>query len=205
MPTDVRLNYRVNWCIACPMHSRRDRSPAPFSTTCRIATISAGHVRAAVHARTDDQNRLPSGVLWRAGWIDRPDLIPGVRPADRHDAVSREGCGNIKAGTPVGTRTCGLTVRLHDSTGGTLERTKNAFRTSRLFTGRFVIRRYFPRQIVRTELRVDVFQCLESVNLGLPDRIVYGLCQCRKSAGDRGLITSADAARQAQLSVRLSF
>jgi hypothetical protein len=59
---------------------------------------------------------------------------------------------------------------------------------------------------VRTELRIDVFNVLNRVNLGLPSRIVYGgLADVENPLVNAGLITTADAARQAQLSVRLSF
>jgi hypothetical protein len=59
---------------------------------------------------------------------------------------------------------------------------------------------------VRTELRVDVFNVFNRVNLGLPDRIVYGaLVNVENPLVTAAQITSADAARQAQLSVRLSF
>jgi hypothetical protein len=59
---------------------------------------------------------------------------------------------------------------------------------------------------VRTELRVDVFNVLNQVNLGLPDRIVYGaLVNVENPLVTAGAITTADAARQAQLSVRVSF
>jgi hypothetical protein len=59
---------------------------------------------------------------------------------------------------------------------------------------------------VRTELRVDVFNVLNRVNLGLPSRIVYGaLANVENPLVTAGTITSADAARQAQLSVRVSF
>ena len=62
------------------------------------------------------------------------------------------------------------------------------------------------RGSVRTELRVDVFNVLNRVNLGSPDRIVYGaLASVENPLVTAGTITTADAARQAQLSVRLSF
>jgi hypothetical protein len=59
---------------------------------------------------------------------------------------------------------------------------------------------------VRTELRVEVFNVFNRVNLGLPDRIVYAArTDVENPLATAGQITSADAARQAQLSVRLSF
>jgi len=62
------------------------------------------------------------------------------------------------------------------------------------------------RRSVRTEVRVDLFNVFNRVNLGLPDRIVYAaLSSVENPLVTAGLITSADAARQAQLSVRLSF
>jgi hypothetical protein len=51
-----------------------------------------------------------------------------------------------------------------------------------------------------------VFNVFNRVNLGIPDRIVYGaLANVESPLVTAGTITSADAARQAQLSVRVSF
>jgi len=62
------------------------------------------------------------------------------------------------------------------------------------------------RTSLRAELRIDVFNVFNRVNLGTPDRIVYGaLANVESPLVTAGLITSADAARQAQVSVRLSF
>jgi hypothetical protein len=62
------------------------------------------------------------------------------------------------------------------------------------------------RGSARTELRVDVFNLFNRVNLGIPDRIVYGaLADVEAPLVTAGTITTADAARQAQLSVRISF
>jgi hypothetical protein len=62
------------------------------------------------------------------------------------------------------------------------------------------------RSALRTELRVDVFNLFNRVNLGIPDRIVYGaLADVEAPLVTAGTITTADAARQAQLSVRISF
>jgi hypothetical protein len=59
---------------------------------------------------------------------------------------------------------------------------------------------------VRTELRIDVFNAFNRVNLGIPDRTVYGaLANVENPLSTAGKITSADAARQAQVSVRVSF
>lgn len=42
------------------------------------------------------------GAIPGSSNIDRPDLVPGVNPADITSGVSR-GCGGIPAGTPLGT------------------------------------------------------------------------------------------------------
>ena len=63
-----------------------------------------------------------------------------------------------------------------------------------------------PLGSMRTELRVDLLNALNRVNLGSPDRIVYGaLANVESPLVTAGLITSADSARQAQVSVRVSF
>jgi len=58
----------------------------------------------------------------------------------------------------------------------------------------------------RTELRVDVFNVFNRVNFGIPDRTVFGaLADVEAPLVTAGTITTADAARQAQLSVRINF
>lgn len=59
---------------------------------------------------------------------------------------------------------------------------------------------------VRTELRVDVFNVFNRANFGIPSRIVYaGRADVENPLVNAGLITNADAPRQAQISVRLGF
>src|SRR5438046_1637517 len=126
------------WCIACPMHFSRDgrRRPSQHVAGC---DDRAGHLRAAVHARTDDQP-LPE---WTTGGTGR------ARPAGSHTRGSSqrryEGC-LARVRKHQGGNACGdgelvvRSVRLHDSpVGHAGERTKKCFSTSRLFTGRFVV------------------------------------------------------------------
>jgi hypothetical protein len=56
------------------------------------------------------------------------------------------------------------------------------------------------------ELRVDVFNVFNRVNFGSPNRTVYAArSDVENPLGTAGLITTADAGRQAQLSIRFSF
>jgi len=153
-------------------------------------------------------NRSRSGVLGGQAGIDRPDLIPGVQPKDVTKGVSR-GCGNIKAGTPVGTAKlwydpCAFTIPQIGTLGNA---PRNGFR----LPGYSRVDLSFMKMIpvggsVRTELRIDVFNAFNRVNLGIPDRIVYGAsANVEDPLGTAGRITTADAAREAQVSVRLSF
>ena len=188
------------------MHLSRDRSPGPFNAW-QVATI--------VQATSGQPftpglmtNRSRSGVLGGQAGIDRPDLIPGVRPKDVTKGVSR-GCGNIKAGTPVGTANlwfdpCAFTIPQLGTLGNA---PRNAFRLPGYSRVDLSFMKMIPfGESVRTELRLDVFNVFNRVNLGLPDRIVYGaLANVENPLVTAAQITSADAARQAQLSVRLSF
>jgi len=151
-------------------------------------------------------SELPSDVA--SAGIDRPDLIPGVEPKDVTKGVSR-GCGNIKAGTPVGTADlwfdpCAFTIPQLGTLGNA---PRNGFR----LPGYSRVDLSFMKMIpfggsAHTELRIDVFNVFNRVNLGIPDRIVYGaLANVESPLVTAGTITSADAARQAQLSVRVSF
>jgi len=207
MPTDVRLNYRFNLVYRLPDAFKPGSVAGALLNTWQVATI--------VQATSGQPftpglmtNRSRSGQLGGQAGLDRPDLIPGVRPEDVTTGVSR-GCGNIKAGTPVGTADlwfdpCAFTIPQLGTLGNA---PRNAFRLPGYSRVDLSFMKMIPlRGSVRTELRVDVFNVLNRVNLGLPDRTVYGaLANVENPLVTAGLITSADAARQAQLSVRLSF
>src|SRR6266478_2517355 len=207
MSTDVRLNYRFNLVYRLPDAFQPGSVAGALLNTWQVATI--------VQATSGQPftpglmtNRSRSGQLGGQAGIDRPDLIPGVRPADVTTGVSR-GCGNIKAGTPVGTAAlwfdpCAFTIPQLGTLGNA---PRNAFRLPGYSRVDLSFMKMIPLgRSVRTELRVDVFNVFNRVNLGIPDRIVYGaLTDVENPLVTAAQITSADAARQAQLSVRLSF
>jgi hypothetical protein len=207
MLTDVRLNYHFNLVYRVPDAFTPGSVAGALLNTWQVATI--------VQATSGQpftpglmSNRSRSGVLGGQAGIDRPDLIPGVKPKDVTKGVSR-GCGNIKAGTPVGTATlwydpCAFTIPQIGTLGNA---PRNGFRLPGYSRVDLSFMKLIPiRGSVRTELRVDVFNAFNRVNLGIPERTVYGaLANVEDPLGTAGRITSADAAREAQLSVRLSF
>jgi len=207
MATDVRLNYRFNLVYRLPDAFQPGSVAGALLSTWQVATI--------VQATSGQPftpglmtNRSRSGQLGGQAGLDRPDLIPGVRPKDVTKGVSR-GCGEIKAGTPVGTANlwfdpCAFTIPQVGTLGNA---PRNAFRLPGYSRVDLSFMKMIPfGESVRTELRVDVFNVFNRVNLGLPDRIVYGaLANVENPLVTAAQITSADAARQAQLSVRLSF
>jgi hypothetical protein len=207
MPTDVRLNYRFNLVYRLPDAFTPGSVAGALLNTWQVATI--------VQATSGQPftpglmtNRSRSGVLGGQAGIDRPDLIPGVKPEDVTKGVSR-GCGNIKAGTPVGTADlwfdpCAFTIPQIGTLGNA---PRNGFRLPGYSRVDLSFMKMIPvGRSVRTELRIDVFNAFNRVNLGIPERTVYGaLANVENPLVTAGLITSADAARQAQVSVRLSF
>jgi len=207
MATDVSLNYRFNLVYRLPDAFRPGSIAGALLNTWQVATIAQA---------TSGQpftpglmtNRSRSGVLGGQAGIDRPDLIPGVKPKDVTKGVSR-GCGDIKAGTPVGTADlwfdpCAFTIPQIGTLGNA---PRNGFRLPGYSRIDLSFMKMIPlRASVRTELRIDVLNVLNRVNLGIPDRIVYGaLANVENPLVTAGTITSADPARQAQISVRLSF
>ena len=207
MPTDVRLNYRANLVYRVPDAFTPGSVAGALFNTWQVATIvQATSGQPFTPGLTTNRSR--SGQLGGQAGNDRPDLIPGVRPADVTKGVSR-GCGNIKAGTPVGTADlwfdpCAFTIPQIGTLG-------NAPRNGFQLPGYSRVDLSFMKMIpvgksVRTELRIDVFDAFIRVNLGIPNRILYGaLANVENPLATAGLITTADAARQAQLSVRVSF
>jgi hypothetical protein len=207
MLTDVRFNYRFNLVYRLPDAFKAGSIAGALLNTWQIATIAQA---------TSGQpftpglmtNRSRSGVLGGQAGIDRPDLVPGVRPADVTKGVSR-GCGNIKAGTPVGTADlwfdpCAFTIPQLGTLGNA---PRNGFRLPGYSRVDLSLMKMIPLGgSARTELRVDVFNVFNRVNLGIPDRTVYGaLADVENPLVTAGTITTADAARQLQLSVRVSF
>ncbi len=207
MLTDVRFNYRFNLVYRLPDAFTSGSIAAALLNTWQVATI--------VQATSGQPftpalmtNRSRSGVLGGQAGIDRPDLLPGVKPKDVTKGVSR-GCGSIKAGTPVGTADlwfdpCAFSIPQLGTLGNA---PRNGFRLPGYSRVDLSLMKMIPiGGTARTELRVDVFNVFNRVNLGIPDRIVYGaLADVENPLVTAGTITSADAARQAQLSVRVSF
>ena len=207
MATDVKFNYRFNLVYRVPDAFTPGSVAGALLNTWQVATI--------VQATSGQPftpglmtNRSRSGVLGGQAGIDRPDLIPGVKPKDVTKGVSR-GCGDIKAGTPVGTADlwydpCAFTIPQIGTLGNA---PRNGFRLPGYSRIDLSFMKMIPlRSSVRAELRVDVFNVFNRVNLGIPDRIVYGaLANVENPLVTAGTITTADAARQAQLSVRVSF
>ena len=207
MLTDVRLNYHFNLVY---------RVPDAFTPgSVAGALLNTWQVAAIVQATSGQPftpglmtNRSRSGVLeGRPGSIGRISF-PGVKPKDVTKGVSR-GCGNIKPGTPVGTADlwfdpCAFTIPQLGTLGNA---PRNGFRVPGYSRIDLSFMKMIPlRSSLRAELRVDVFNVFNRVNLGIPDRTVYGaLTDVENPLVTAGTITTADAARQAQLSVRVSF
>jgi len=207
MATDVRLNYHFNLVYRVPDAFTPGSIGGALLNTWQVATI--------IQATSGQPftpglmtNRSRSGVLGGQAGIDRPDLIAGVKPGDVTKGVSR-GCGNIKAGTPVGTADlwydpCAFTIPQIGTLGNA---PRNGFRLPGYSRVDLSVMKMIPiGGSARTELRVDVFNVFNRVNLGIPDRTVFGaLADVEAPLVTAGTITTADAARQAQLSVRISF
>ena len=207
MLTDVRLNYHFSLVYRVPDAFTPGSVAGALLNTWQVATI--------VQATSGQPftpglmtNRSRSGVSGGQAGIDRADLIPGVQPQGRHEGclarVRKHQAGNAcwDSGPLV------RPVRLHDSGAGTLGNApRNGFRLPGYSRVDLSFMKMIPvGKSVRTELRVDVFNVLNRVNLGIPDRTVYGaLANVENPLVTAGLITTADAARQAQLSVRVTF
>ena len=204
---DVRLNYHFNLVYRVPDAFKPGSVAGALLNTWQVATIvQATSGQPFTIGLTTNRSR--SGVLGGQAGLDRPDLIPGVRPADVTTGISR-GCGNIAAGTPVGTADmwfdpCAFSIPQLGTLGNA---PRNAFRLPAYARVDVSFMKMIPLgRSVRTELRIEVFNVFNRVNLGLPDRIVYAArTDVENPLTTAGQITTADAARQAQLSVRLSF
>lgn len=206
-PTDVPLNWRFNLVYRLPDAFKPGSVAGALLNTWQVATIvQATSGQPFTPGLTTNRSR--SGVLGGPSGQDRPDLVPGVRPEDVTKGVSR-GCGNIPAGTPVGTAAlwfdpCAFSIPQAGTLGNA---PRNAFR----LPGYSRVDLSFMKMVpiggsVHAELRVDLFNVFNRANLRVPNRIVYAArSDVENPLVTAGQITVADAARQAQLSVRLAF
>ena len=119
-------------------------------------------------------NRSRSGVLGGPSGLDRPDLVAGVKLADVTTGTSR-GCGSIAAGTPVGTAQlwfdpCAFAIL---AAGRDRKRATEALRGPGYSRVDLSFAKLIGTQTTNVELRVDIFNLLNTVNLGSPSRNVY--------------------------------
>ena len=206
-PYDVRHNYRFNLVYRIPDGFEPGSFLGGLLNTWQVSTI--------IQATTGQPftpglttNRSRSGVLGGPAGLDRPDVVPGVNLSEITSGVSR-GCTGVAAGTPVGTPErwfdpCAFTIPPNGTVGNTPRNSLRGPGYSRVDLS--------FQKVVGTggtsnvELRVDVFNLFNRVNFGSPNRTVYAArSDVESPLVTAGLITSADAGRQAQLSVRFSF
>ena len=155
-------------------------------------------------------NRSRSGVLGGASVYDRPDLAPGVQVADITQGVSR-GCGNIPAGTPVGTPTrwfdpCAFTLQTPGFLGTA---GRNILRGPGLANLDFSLLKDFPLRYLgegrQLEFRAEIFNILNRVNFSEPSGNVFaGSAPVENPLAPAGRIaTTRNTSRQIQFALKL--
>lgn len=206
-PWDIRHNYHFNLVYRVPDAFRRGSLLAGVLNTWQVATIvQATSGQPFTPGLTTNRSR--SEILGGPSGLDRPDVVAGVKLKDVTSGVSR-GCEGVPAGTPVGTPEhwfdpCAFAIPPIGTIGNTPRNSVRGPGYSRVDLS-------FQKlvNVARTsnvELRVDVFNVFNRVNFGIPNRIVYAArTDVEAPLATAGLITTADAGRQAQLSVRWSF
>jgi hypothetical protein len=209
-PWDVPYNWRFNAIYRVP-----DVAPAHSA----VGAILNGWQVAGIIAVQGGQpftpglqsNRSRSKVLAGPAGVERPDLVPGVSMDAITSGVSR-GCGNIAAGTPVGTverwfDPCAFSIPQLGTLGNLGRNTLRlpGFSSVDLsFMKRVPIRAFGDTG--RIEIRADAFNLLDRVNLGQPNRIVYAAtADVQAPLATAGQITTAGDARQIQLSLKVVF
>lgn len=203
---DVRYNWRFNWAY---------RLPDGFMPASVAGALLNGWQLSGIATVTSGQpftpalgtNRSRSGTLGGPSGLERPDLVPGVNIGDITRGVSR-GCGAIPAGTPVGTAElwfdpCAFTI----PQAGTLGNVgRNTLRLPGYSSLDLSLAKTMAMPGSRLELRVETFNVLNTINLGLPARVVYAArADAEAPLPDAGRIATAGPGRQFQLSLRLAF
>ena len=187
--TDVRLNYHFNLVHGVPDRRVRAEIGCTGRPSQRVAGIRdnrAGHVRAADNARTDDQPLRGAGC-WGAGRNRAGGSHTWGSACGRDEGclarVRKHQAGNARGDGGLWFDPCASRSRDRHAAGNT---PRNGFR----LPGYSRVDLSFMKMIpvggsVRTELRIDVFNAFNRVNLGMsgPD-CVRRSGQCRSSAGD---------------------
>jgi hypothetical protein len=225
---DVRHNWSVNTIYRLP----ESTASGALGTLARgwwlsgILRMRSGYPFTPVLG--DDRSR--SAVLGGVNGLDRPDLLPGVDPADITTGVSR-GCDHIPAGTPVGTPDlwfdpCAFTLPPEGFLGTA---GRNILRGPGLINLDMSLAKDTPLAWLgsggRLEFRAEVFNVLNRANFATPEvgvgdtyaaAVVFpGSPDERNAAGavipQRRLPTvgkilkTATPSRQVQFSLRLLF
>jgi hypothetical protein len=160
-------------------------------------------------------NRSRSGVagggaIPGSSNIDRPDLVPGVDPADITSGVSR-GCGGIPAGTPVGTIArwydpCAFTLQpigFLGTAGRNIIRGPGLANLDVSLTKETALKAIGPNG--RVEFRAEIFNILNRANFDMPNRTVFSGTSPDPLATAGQITATATTSRQVQLALRISF
>ena len=204
---DVRFNYRFNLVYRLPDGFEPGSIAGALLNTWQIATIvQATSGQPFTPGLTSNRSR--NGVLGGQRGLDRPNLLPGISPGDTTKGVSR-GCEGTPAGTPVGTQEhwfdpCAFSIPML-GTIGNVER--NSFRMPGFSRVDLSAQKMIPMGgTTRAELRIDVFNVFNRANFVDVERLVFAARRdVEAPLGDAGEIVEAASARQAQVSLRISF
>lgn len=249
-------NTTSHFASTDPFDRRRDRGPSSFDVThnwsvntiYRIPEVYPGGgvlggvlngwwVSGILRMRSgypftpvlgDDRSR--SQVLGGVAGLDRPDLLPGVKPSDVTKGVSR-GCDHIPAGTPVGTPDlwfdpCAFTLPPDGFLGNA---GRNSLRGPGLTNVDVSLAKETALGILgdrgRMEFRAEIFNILNNANFatpevgvadtpsaavifpGSPDEFGPGgvLIPQRRLTTVGRILKTATSSRQVQFSVKLLF
>ena len=208
---DLAHNWRTNAIYRLPDLVSSGGAAAKLMNGWWLSSILSLRTGYAVNPRVQS-NRSRSGVSGNGTNIDRPDLVPGVKREDLTQGVSR-GCGNIPAGTPVGTPErwfdpCAFTVQPEGFLGNA---GRNIIRGPGLASFDFTVAKDtalgFLGESGKLEFRAEFFNILNRSNFAAPSTIVFTGAQSGESPlGNSGRINATSTtSRQIQLAVKIVF
>jgi len=204
---DVRANFRFSIIYSPPDFASLGSVAGKIFNGWQVSSIVALQSGQPLTVALGS-NRSRSQTLNGPSGLDRPDLVPGVSIEDVTSGVSR-GCGDIPAGTPVGTPDlwfdpCAFTIPDAGTLGNV---SRGALRLPGYASVDVSLVKRIPLGVAsRLELRGEVFNLLNRANFGVPSRIVYaGQNDVENPISNAGQISTAANARQVQLAVRFVF
>jgi hypothetical protein len=210
---DARHNWRFNTIYRFPRSARTGVFGSVingWALSGILALRSGLPLTPGVNTNRSRSGVAGGGAIPGSSNIDRPDLVPGVDPADITKGVSR-GCGGMPTGTPVGTVArwydpCAFVLQpigTLGSAGRNIVRGPGLANLDVALTKDTALGAIGPNG--RIEFRAEIFNVLNRANFDMPNRTAFSGTSSDPLPTAGQITATATTSRQIQLALRVSF